>query len=65
MSRGNFDVHARQGAYRVQKDGKRKDTPYRSFSAAEAAALRLSAAYPEQTFIITREVARVHNRNGS
>lgn len=60
MSRGDFDVHPRKGDYFVQKVGRKKDHPYRSFSAAEAAAGRLSAAFPDQAFAITREVARVH-----
>lgn len=47
MSRGDYDVHPRKGDYFVQKVGRKKDHPYRSFSAAEAAAGRLSAAFPE------------------
>lgn len=65
MSRSNFDVHARQGDYFVQKVGRKKEHPYRSFSAAEAAAGRLCEAFPEQAFIITREVARVHARRSA
>lgn len=59
MSRRDFDVHAAAGAYRVQKAGRRGDAPYHRFAAAEAAALRLVAANPGETFVITQEVARV------
>ncbi len=60
MSRGNFDVHAAAGPYRVQKDGgHRRGVAHDRFAAAEAEALRLVAANPGSSFIITQEVARV------
>ncbi|TCP36526.1 hypothetical protein [Sphingomonas sp. BK235] len=59
MSRGDFDVLAAAGPYRVQKDGRRRGIAHRRFADAEAAALHLVEANPGETFIITREVARV------
>lgn len=59
MARCDFDVVPVAGAYRVHKAGRRRDTAHQRFSDAEAAAARLVEANPEDTFIITREVARV------
>ena len=55
----DLDVVPIRGPYRIQKDGRRGGRPHGSFSAAEAEALRLTAAEPDSTFIITQEVARV------
>ncbi|MEH3122013.1 MAG: hypothetical protein PGN16_08545 [Sphingomonas phyllosphaerae] len=59
MSRGDFDVIAAAGPYRVQLDGRRRGVAHDRFAAAEAEALRLVAANPGASFVITQEVARV------
>lgn len=60
MSRGDFDVRAAAGPYRVHKaNGWRRGVTHDRFAAAEAEALRLVAANPGDSFIITQEVARV------
>ena len=58
------DVTPIRGAYRILKDGRRRDTTYDRFSGAEAAALRLVEANPGETFVITQEVALVVPRQG-
>ena len=67
MSRGGFDVHAAAGPYRVHKEGRRRGVSHDRFSVAEAEALRLVAANPNDTFVITQDVARVcvHDRERS
>lgn len=60
----DIDVVPIKGPYRIQKDGRRGGRPHCSFSEAEAEALRLTADHPGDTFIITREVARVRHRHG-
>lgn len=65
MSRGDFDVLVGDGPYRIQKAGRRRDVAHGRFATAEAAALRLVAAFPDETFIITREVARVSRHQGA
>lgn len=64
MSRGDFDVTPMRGEYRIRKEGSRRDKPYGTFARAEAAALRLVAAHPDDTFVITQEVARVGRHQG-
>lgn len=59
MTGADLDVASVKGAFRIQKDGRRRDTSYGTFGRAEAAALRLVEANPAETFIITQEVARV------
>ena len=59
MSRGNFDVIPGKGAYRVCKSGRRRERLYQRFADAEATALELVEANPDETFVITQEVARV------
>ncbi len=59
MSRGDFDVHAAAGPYRVCKAGRRRERLHLRFADAEAAALSLVTANPGDTFVITQEVARV------
>lgn len=60
MSRGDFDVDTVTGPYRVHKaNGWRRGNTHHRFAAAEAEALRLVAANPNDSFIITQEVARV------
>ena len=58
----SVDVTPIRGAFRICKDGRRRDVTYDRFSGAEAAALRLLAANPGETFVITQEVARVGER---
>ncbi len=65
MSRIDYDVLSVAGSYRVQKAGRRRDTAHQRFSDAEAAALRLAQANPDDTFIITREVARVQQHRNA
>lgn len=59
MKRGDFDVSPAAGRYRVQLDGRRRDVVHDRYATAEAEALRLVAANPGASFIITQEVARV------
>ena len=60
MSRGDFDVIGAAGPYRVHKaNGWRRGVTHDRFAAAEAEALRLVAANPGESFVITREVACV------
>lgn len=51
------------GSYRIQKDGRRRGRSHGSYSEAEAEALRLTVDNPGDTFIISREVARVHHKD--
>lgn len=59
MTRMDFTVDAIRGEYRIRKEGRRRDASYGTFARAEAAAIRLVAANPDDTFVITQEVARV------
>lgn len=59
MPVSDADVVAIRGEYRIRKAGRRRDVSYGTFRRAEAAALRLVEANPDDTFIITQEVARV------
>ena len=67
MNRGAFDVHAEPGPYRIHKEGRRRGVSHARFASAEAEALRLVAANPDETFVITQDVARVcvHDRERS
>ena len=59
----DFDVVPIDGSYRIQKDGRRRGRSHGSYSEAEAEALRLTVDNPGDTFIISREVARVHHKD--